>query len=330
MSAPIELIREKQRLNDQLEAAAALRIEGRFQEVREILTALERDPHVELLGNRTSLGLPRRLQSALLKLAKAEKNTVHRIGYQYHLVPPPTLLSPYTQFTSAQRRSLTKANREAIPRKIHQIWIGPHSPPVGTKAWQAHAKAQDYDYQLWNENNLDALGLNENRVYRNMLSKGDYPGAVDVARYFILEKLGGVYLDSDWYPTRNDLSFHDFIPMFGLTTMAEDIPRNTGKGGLLLANSMLAAPPKHPVFTRLNAALDDVMTALPNAPAWWATGPLIFTLMSRGGSVTLADADLVAGSLPQDTPLPDIERWCQQAQAHDKGLLLAWKSWVWR
>ena len=330
MSAPKDLIREKQRLNDQLSAAAALRLEGRFQEVREILTALERDPHAELLGNRTSLGLPRRLQSALLKLAKAEKDAVHRIGYQYHLVPPPALLSPYTQFTSAERRAVTSANSEAIPRKIHQIWIGPNSPPVGANAWQTHAEAQGYDYRLWNEGNLDELGLNASPVYTDMLFKGDYPGAVDVARYIILEKLGGIYLDSDWYPTRNDLSFHDLVPMIGLTTMAEDIPRNTGKGGLLLANSMLATPPNHPVFTRLIATLNDVMTALPNAPAWWATGPLIFTLMARGGSVTLADASLIAGSLPQETPLPDVERWCELAQAQDKGLLLAWKSWPWR
>ena len=321
---------EKKRLNKQLDAAAALRLSGNFQEARAVLTNLKSDPHAELLGHSTSLGLPRRLHSALLKLAKAEKDAVHSIGYQYHLVPPPALLSTYTQFTSAERRILTKANREAIPHKIHQIWIGPDSPPIGTDAWEAHAKAQGYDYQLWNEDNLDGLGLNENLVYKDMLSKGDYPGAVDVARYSILKKLGGVYLDSDWYPTRNDLGFHDFVPMTGLTTMAEDIPRNTGKGGLLLANSMIAAPPNHPIFTRLMTALTDVMTVLPDAPAWWATGPLIFTLMSRGGSVTLADADLVAGKLPQDTPLPDVQLWCQQAQANDKGLLLAWKSWVWR
>ncbi len=321
---------DKKRLNDQLRAAATLRMQGQFQAAREVLTALSRDPQAKLLGHNTSLGLPRRLQSALLKLAKAEKDAVQSIGYQFHLVPPPALLSPYTQFTSAERRAIAKANSEPIPRKIHQIWIGPDDAPIGTNAWQAHAQTQGYEYQLWNDDNLNELGLNENPVYADMLQKGDYPGAVDVARYLILEKLGGLYLDSDWYPTRNDLGFHDFIPMIGLTAMAEDVPRNTGKGGLLLANSMLATPPNHPVFKRLTTTLHNVMNALPNAPAWWTTGPLIFTLMARGGSVTLADADLVAGKLPQETPLPSVERWCQQAQAQDKGLLLAWKSWVWR
>lgn len=320
----------KQRLNERLAAAATLRRSGQFEQAREILNTLRNDPDAELLGHCTSLGLPRRLQSAFLKLAKAEKDAVRSIGYQYHLVPPPALLNAYTQFTGTERRILAQVNRQSVPHKIHQIWVGSQPPPVGTEAWEFHAKVQGYDYQLWNEDRLDALGLNTNPVYKDMLSKGDFPGAVDVARYIILEKLGGIYIDCDWYPTRNDLGFHDLVPMLGLTTLAEDIPRNTGKGGLLLANSILATPPKHPVFTRLIATLNDVMTALPNAPAWWATGPLIFTLVSRGGSVTLADANMVAGSLPQATPISEVKLWCQQAQAEDKGLLLAWKSWVWR
>jgi len=321
---------DKKRLNARLAAAAELRQSGQFNGARDILVALKNDPDADLLGHRTSLGLPRRLQSALLKLAKAEKDAVSSIGYQFHLVPPPELMNALTNFTSADRRAMTKVNQQAIPRTIHQIWVGENTPPVGTKAWEVHARERGYDYQLWNEENLHELGLNENPVYKDMLSKGDFPGAVDVARYVILKKLGGIYLDSDWYPTRNDLSFHDFLPMVGLTTMAEDTPRNTGKGGLLLANSLIATPPEHPVFSRLLKALGDVMKVLPDAPAWWVTGPLIFTLVSRGSSVTLADADIVAGNLAQATSLPDVEHWCKQAQIEDKGLLLAWKSWIWQ
>jgi mannosyltransferase OCH1-like enzyme len=321
---------EKKRLNGLLNAAAELRISGQYAQAKAMLAELEHDPHARLLGHTTSLGLPRRLQSAFLKLAKAEKDRVSVVGYQYHSVPPPALLSAYSQLSSDERRAIVGANRQPVPRKIHQIWVGPNAPPEGAKAWARHASAQGYDYQLWRDDNLNTLGLHENPVYADMLAKGDFPGAVDVARYLILEQQGGIYLDCDWYPSRNDLSFHDFLPMTGLTTMAEDIPRNTGMGGLLLANSMIAAPPNHPVFTGLLSTLHAVMSDLPDAPAWWATGPLIFTLMARGGSVTLADADIVAGKLAQETPLSEVEKWCQQALIDDKGLLLAWKSWVWR
>ena len=166
-------------------------------------------------------------------------------------------------------------------------------------------------------------------AYQEMHNKGDYPGAVDVARYIVLEKFGGIYLDCDWYPARQDIGFHDIMPMLGIGGMAEDIPRNTGKGGLLLANSMIMAPPEHPVLRRLLDSLPNAMRTLPDAPAWWATGPLLFTLMCRGGAMTLADSDIVAGSLPQDTPLEEVINWCTDCQKNEGGLLLSWKSWVW-
>ena len=317
----------KATLNQRLDDAASLRLAGHHDEAYKVLTSLKAHPDVALLGHQTQLGLPRRLHSAFLKLAKAEKDAIRSIGFQYGLVPPPATLNKYAKFTIAERKHITEVNRQSVPRKIHQIWIGSKPAPLAAEAWQKHAAIHDYAYQLWDDVSLQALNLQENPVYADMLSKGDLPGAVDVARYVILQRFGGVYLDCDWYPVRDDVSFHDLLPMTGLVAMAEDTPRNTGKGSLLLANSLIAASPDHPVFARLLAALADITRELPKAPAWWSTGPLIFTLMSRGGSVTLADADIVAGLLPQGTSLSQVEQWCTQARLHDSGLLLAWRSW---
>ena len=317
----------KSRLHERMDAAVALQKAGSFAEARSILTAIERDPDVSVLGDSTTIELPRQLHSAFLKLAKAESDAIKKIGYQYHLVPPTDTLNKYARFSIAERKHITQVNKHSIPRKLHQIWIGSTQAPIGTLAWEEHAASHGYEYQLWREDSLQALGVQDNAAYRHMLSTGDLPGAVDVARYLILEQVGGLYLDCDWYPVRNDLCFHDLLPMTGLTTMAEDIPRKTGKGSTLLANSFIATPPHHPVFTRLLAALVDITRELPKAPAWWSTGPLIFTLMCRGGSVTLADADMVAGALPQATPLAEVKDWCRQKSMNDSGLLLAWRSW---
>ena len=320
----------KQRLKAILASAIALGKAGNFTDAWTMLTKLENDPEIDALGHRTALGLPRQLHSAHLKLAKLQKNSVLKIGYQFNLVPPPTLLAHHGQFTSDERKSIVMANRQAVPRTIHQIWIGPESPPLSTSAWKAHADQHDYDYHLWNEEKLERMQLQHHPVYQHMLAKRDFPGAVDVARYVVLNQMGGIYLDCDWYPARSDISFHDLLPMTGLTTMAEPVPRNTGKGGLLLANSMIATPPAHPVFQRLLNSLDTVAKALPDEPAWWTTGPLVFSLICRGGAITLVDAGFVAGSLPQDTHLAEVQAWCEASQRQDKGLLLAWKSWVWR
>lgn len=320
----------KDRVNEKLAAAESLRLAGELDDAREVLETLKSDPDNHALGLTTACGLPRRLQSAYMKLAKAEKNSITTAGYRFHLTPPPDLLRPLCRFSSDEKKTIRQANTQAVPRIIHQIWIGSNPTPVGVDAWRRHAKLHDYEYRLWQENELEGLGILDDPVYREMHDKGDFPGAVDVARYIILQKLGGIYLDCDWYPARDDLSFHDLLPMVGIGGMAEDIPRNTGKGGLLLANSFIMTPPEHPVFARLLKALPQVMKTLPDAPAWWATGPLLFTLMCRGGSMTLADSDLVAGSLPQETPEADVINWCENSQSNDGGLLLSWKSWIWR
>lgn len=319
----------KPRLKKQLREAAAHISNGFPAKARTLLESLQSDPAIHELGQRTSLGLPRQLQSVWLKLAKAEKDRVRSIGYQYHLVPESRLLSACAQFTSDEKKTMSEANRQAVPRRIHQIWIGEKPLPDGVNAWIRHAKNQGYEHQLWREAELHQLGIDHHPVYAAMLEKGDLPGAVDVARYLILQQQGGIYLDCDWYPARNDLSFHDVLPLLGMTAMAEPTPRNTGKDSLLLANSMIAAPPQHPVFARLLGSLSTCMRDLPEAPAWWSTGPLIFTLVCRGGAVTLADADLVAGSLPQSTALHEVDAWCKASQDQDAGLLLSWKSWIW-
>lgn len=319
----------KQRLNRKLQTAESLRLDGQFDDAQQILVELTTDPEKSSMGLPTAADLPRRLHSAFLKLSKAQKDTVRKAGFQFHLTPPPALLAPYCKFSTAEKKAITQANRGDVPSSIHQIWVGPNSIPIGTQAWQNYARRHGYDYTLWLESDLQQLGILDHPAFKRMQSKGDHPGAVDVARYIILRQYGGIYLDCDWYPARLDLRFDELLTMKGLCGMAEDIPRNTGKGGLLLANSLIMAPPEHPVFARVLASLDSVDSILPDAPAWWATGPLLFTLMCRGGSMTLIDSDIVAGSLPQETSIDAVETWCQACEKSDGGLLLSWKSWVW-
>lgn len=319
----------KRELKDRLKAVDALRKTGQLPQAREALAQVASDADLDVLGQMTSLGLPRKLVSMQLKLAKSDKDAVRRIGYQYHLVPEPGRLARYTEFSSAQRRQIVHAQGESVPRCIHQIWIGSAPVPTGTQAWRRHAEQQGYEYRLWREEDLRHIGLEELPLYRRFVEQGIFPAAVDLARYVVLQQYGGIYLDCDWYPARDDLGFHDLLPLTGLAAMAEDTPRNTGKGGLLLSNALLLAPPRHPVFTRLVEVLEDVVNEMPDAPVWWTTGPLIFTLVSRSAPLTLADAGLVAGSLPQQTSLDDVQAWCRESQDRDAGLLLAWKSWIW-
>lgn len=318
---------DKKHYDALLAKARTLMAAGDHGGARALLGALVDDPGNHHMGPVTVLGLPRRLHAAMLRLAKAEGDTLKRIGYQYTLVPPVETLAPYGQFTMAQRLDLASANRQPVPRIIHQIWIGPAAPPVTTDAWRAHAHAHGYEYRLWREDELDKQGVMSNPVFAGMLQRGDYPGAVDVARYIILERLGGIYLDCDWFPARDDISFDDLLPLCGLTAFAEAVPRNTGAGSVLLANSFIAVPPQHPVMRRILQALPQILHDLPSGPAWWTTGPLIFTVIGRAAAVSLAGADFVAATLPDGTPIEDVHAVRSALSPDDAGLLIAWKSW---
>lgn len=287
--------------------------------------SVEDDQH--LMGETTALGLPRRLHSAYLRLAKEKGDAVAKAGYQYLLVPPPEIFEPYGRFRADERRAIAQKNREAVPKLIHQIWIGNKPVPPSTDAWRKHAEANGYTYRLWREADLEAQGIDADPIFRRMLEDGDYPGAVDVARYFILSRLGGIYLDCDFYPARDDISFCDILPMVGLTAFAEETPRLTGQGSVLLANSFIATPPGHLVFERILQALPEIAARLPRAPAWWGTGPLIFSVVARAGSVTLAGADFVSAVLADRAEFSAVEEARAEAQAMGDGLLIAWKSW---
>lgn len=279
------------------------------------------------LGPDTALGLPRKLHAAYLKLAKIEKNHQNIIALQYSLVPPPEVLLSFSHFGSAERRTMAALNRQPVPRVLHQIWLGALDLPPATQAWADHCARHGLAYRLWREADLEAEGMDQHSSFRDMLARGDYPGAVDVARYLILERFGGIYLDCDWYPARDDLSFADCLPLIGLAALAENTPRQTGLGSLLLTNSFLASPPGHPVFTRIIEAMPKAMAALPDAPAWWSTGPLLLTVVFRGTSFNVPDALFVAANLERKAPFSAVEQARKAAQNEDGGLLIGWKSW---
>jgi mannosyltransferase OCH1-like enzyme len=317
----------KKRMNDGITAARTMISKGDFDAAAAVLEGLAADPAISVLPAQTMLGIPRRLHAARLHLAKARGDLVARAGYQLHLAPPPELLASLFHFSGVERQAITAANRQPVPHVIHQIWIGNKPVPTAVAAWRHHAGLQGYEYRLWQDADLARLGLPNQPAFAAMLARGDYPGAVDVARYTILALEGGIYLDCDWYPARDDISFHDLLPLLGLTAWAEDVPRHTGLGGLLLGNSFIAVPPNHPALHRLNTALPQALDLLPEAPAWWSTGPLVFTLAARGGAVSVAPQNLVAGALPDRSAVAGVEALRAQAVQMEDGLLIAWKSW---
>ncbi len=191
-----------------------------------------------------------------------------------------SLLLPLTEFTEAEVQEMNRANRQPVPRILHQIWLGKLPIPPAAARWHEHAKRHGLTYRLWREADLEALGVERHPAFMQMMEAGRLPGAVDVARYFILKAHGGIYLDCDWYPARDESSFADVLPLIGLARWQkthQDTPPWEPASDQFFHRHTAAAPR----FSPLLEIMEEATHRLPEGPAWWSTGPLIMTLLFR-------------------------------------------------
>lgn len=156
-----------------------------------------------------------------------------------------------------------------IPRRIHQIWIGPRRPP-----WQwidtfRVAFSQTYpawEYKLWREPEIAELELVNREHYQ---VESTFYGKADILRYELLHQFGGIYIDAD---------------MRWLEKPLDPLRLLAGECGMFaawenqwdLANSVIGCAPQHPlmrlVVQTLNATFRTLRLEQCQAP-FVATGP---------------------------------------------------------
>lgn len=90
-----------------------------------------------------------------------------------------------------------------IPKVIHRIWLGSRRPPLELMESCRQANP-GWVYALWNEDNLPPLC---NRDVFDSFGSAHH-GKADVARYELLHRFGGVYVDADVLSLR---SFDDLL-----------------------------------------------------------------------------------------------------------------------
>lgn len=88
-----------------------------------------------------------------------------------------------------------------IPNTIHYIWLGntENMPPLCEKCIESwHRYLPHFNFVFWREEEIRKhFNANEISFFNKMLEKKKYAFAADFARCIILDKFGGVYLDTD-------------------------------------------------------------------------------------------------------------------------------------
>lgn len=83
-----------------------------------------------------------------------------------------------------------------IPKIIHYCWFGNKKMPLKfkryIKTWKKHCP--DFELKLWNEQNYD---LNQNEFIKEAARQNKWAFVTDFVRLDVIEKYGGIYLDTD-------------------------------------------------------------------------------------------------------------------------------------
>ena len=150
---------------------------------------------------------------------------------------------------------------------IHQIWTGPNPLPDEFAAYAERwlALHRGWEYRLWNDAALAAEWPAENPAAWS----GTEAGRSDLWRLLILERFGGLYVDTDFEPFR----------CFELLTRGAALlaTRIGVQGGVddNVVNGLLAAEPHHELIRRMIDEGKAGCTA--GLPVLEAAGPRMVT-----------------------------------------------------
>ncbi|XP_052820791.1 uncharacterized protein LOC128246569 [Mya arenaria] len=160
-----------------------------------------------------------------------------------------------------------------IPKRIHQIFFYETSDTLPDRLRNAQASwlqhHQDYTYTLWNKTSINRLiDVHYPHFRRTYDAYGHWVMRADAARYLVLHKYGGWYVDMDLVSKKSVSS----LETLALRQNSSVIVRFTEPWGF--SNDFIGITPQHPF-------LDNVLTALPVSKGWYIF-PYASTMFSTG------------------------------------------------
>ncbi len=126
-----------------------------------------------------------------------------------------------------------------IPKKIHQIWLGSDLPYKHRKMQATWLKYHpEWEYKLWTDKDIEELGLYNKQLYDQAVT---YAEKADIARYEILYRFGGLYVDTDFECIQPFDIFNYNLEFYAGIEYNKELRVN---------NALIAAKPAHPILKK--------------------------------------------------------------------------------
>jgi mannosyltransferase OCH1-like enzyme len=168
-----------------------------------------------------------------------------------------------------------------IPRVFHSLWTGPPMPEhlaAYLLSWQR--VNQGWRHQIWADTDLGWLANQDLYDFADAITPSAGQLRADVARYEILHRYGGVWVDCDF----EALAPIDEL-LIGVDCFAAWEIDDTWVG-----NAILGAAPGHPFYAELIAGLPANVKAHRGKRPNVLTGPQYLTPVARRHDITLFPA----------------------------------------
>ena len=144
------------------------------------------------------------------------------------------------EFNLENKNSHTENN---IPKIVHVIWVGDKDPPHYFEKNNLKCKElmPDWEIRVWRNEDISLEHFPQEIIdMLKIVEKGAQKA--DIMRYFIIEKYGGIYLDSDITP---HLSMKPLINIENANViLCHDLPLTWE----YISIGFFAAVPHHPLF----------------------------------------------------------------------------------
>ncbi len=130
-----------------------------------------------------------------------------------------------------------------IPKIIHQIWLGSPFPEKYRRlqqSWIDHHP--NWEYKLWTDEDVAAFGLKNQAFYDRAINWGQKS---DIARYEILERFGGLYIDTDFECVKPFDILNERFDFY--TGLQRDHPKSRDEKPVI-ANGLIGTIPGHPIL----------------------------------------------------------------------------------
>ena len=167
-----------------------------------------------------------------------------------------------------EKRSLPASERK-IPKIIHQIWLGPKSPPSYyweyKKGWEK--RHPDWEYRLWLDKDVDALDFELKDLYNRSTSWGEKS---DILRAEILDRFGGLYVDVDFENVKPFDELHMKYDFYAGLEPPHQGDLSQPAPHVVISDALIGAAPHHPIIKEWKVLMrkewDVVEKRLPDSP----------------------------------------------------------------